>query len=143
MKPTKEQVLDLLNALLNREYNSLTRAVLKAAPYVDDSMREAKLILRGIAAQEKDAARLLSDLIFSLKGVPAVQSFDTTIGDINYLSLRALLPRILEFKRKQIELFNKTTDICGATRDNVWFQLGKLTYRTQRHIEQLELLLKV
>ncbi|MCD6384845.1 hypothetical protein J7M23_03620 [Candidatus Sumerlaeota bacterium] len=141
MVQSDKALLEKLNKLFADEYHSFTEAILNAAPYVDESMKEAEAVLKRIVEQEKEHARLLGELIYKLDGVPDTETYNTDIGDINYLSLQALLPRIIRFKREQLERYRAMVKECGIGLDEVRSLMRRLANATAEQLKSLEPLL--
>lgn len=141
MIQSNEDLLKKLNRLFADEYHSLTETVLNAAPYVDESMKDAEAVLKKIVEEEKEHARQLGELIYRLDGVPDTESYNTDIGDINYLSLRALLPRIIRFKQEQLERYQTMVKECGIGLDEVRSLMRRLANATAEQLKALESLL--
>ncbi|MCX7765888.1 MAG: hypothetical protein N2246_04180 [Candidatus Sumerlaeia bacterium] len=142
MISAQTSLLEKLNQLFNAEYNSLTRCIIEASPYVPDSMQKLWSVVQKIRTEEEQSAKQIAVIITKLEGVPDTESYNPDIGDINYLSLPALLPRLLAFKQDLANRYEEALEQCPNSQSEICSLLSSLALRTQNHINLLQTALK-
>ncbi len=138
MLTAETSLVEKLNQLFNAEYNSLTRCIIEASPYVFESMQELWRLVQKIRAEEEQSAKQLAVIITKLEGVPDTESYNSEIGDINYLSLPVLLPRLLVFKQDLANRYEEVLMQCPNSQTEICSLLSSLARRTQTHINLLQ-----
>lgn len=107
-----ESAIAILNDVLARKLNSPASYVLEASPYVTDADRP---ILEAITALDEIAqghAKEAAQIILALEGAPRGGSYDPTVADSNYLSVRYLLGQLLARLEQEIRLFDQYRARC-------------------------------
>jgi hypothetical protein len=100
----REQLIDRINYLLNREGHSLSAYVLEAEPYVETTQKFAIRELKSIVDDEEARADRLRLLMEEEIGVaPADSTFLPVVADMNYLSLYYLIGILVKDKTRLVE----------------------------------------
>jgi bacterioferritin (cytochrome b1) len=103
----RDELVEKLNALLGREYNSLIRYIRDANPYVPQERASALPLLDRIIAGEGRHAEQLGNLIIQLDGIPQPAPYDVSIADINYLSLDYLADMMINEKHDLVQQYER------------------------------------
>jgi bacterioferritin (cytochrome b1) len=133
----RDELVEQLNALLSKEYNSLIRYIRDANPYVPQERASALPLLDQIIAGERRHAEQLGNLIIQLDGIPQPAPYDISIADINYLSLDYLAEMMLNEKQGLVQeyerLIAQTTDFADV-RD----ALKRILAEEREHLDGLK-----
>ncbi len=99
-------VIDALNSLLEAEMNSIFRFMGEGSPYLSRATVEVRRPLAEMVLAERQRAGQLADLIESLGTVPTPQvGVRRDEQFLAYLSLKFLLPKLVEEKRLELERY--------------------------------------
>ena len=99
-------VIDLLTSLLESTVNSVFRFMGEGSPYLSRATVEVRRPLAEMVVAERQRARQLADLIESLGTVPTPQvGVRRDEQFLAYLSLKFLLPKLLEEKRLELQRY--------------------------------------
>ena len=99
-------VIDLLNSLLEAEMNSVFRFMGEGSPYLSRATVEVRRPLAEMVINERRRAGELADLIESLGTVPTPHAGVRRDEQfLAYLSLKFLLPKLLEEKRLELQRY--------------------------------------
>ena len=106
-------VIDLLNSLLEAEMNSIFRFMGEGSPYLSRATVEVRRPVPEMVLAERRRAGELADLIESLGTVPTpAVGIRRDEQYLAYLSLKFLLPKLVEEKKLHIERYeNATTNL--------------------------------
>jgi len=118
-----EQAIEMLNEVLKRKLNSPAAYVLEASPYVTD---EDQMIIAEIEAMRKSDhrhAREAARRILALEGVPQSGSYDPSVADSNYLSVRYLVGQLLARIEQEIALVEQYRDRCEVLEAKDFFAM--------------------
>ena len=113
--PAPVAVLDVIGSLLDAENNSLFRFMGEGSPYLGRASAEMrKPLLEMVATGERHMAEL-AELIESLGGSPSPRGVQPEEQYLAYLSIKFLLPKLLEDKNLMIERYeNAKTNLPDA-----------------------------
>ena len=108
-------LIDALNSLLDAEANSLFRFMGEGSPYLGKTTAEMrKPLLEMVAAGERHMIEL-GELVESLNGVPSTRHVRPEEQYLAYLSIKFLLPKLLQDKNLMIERYkNAQTALAGS-----------------------------
>jgi hypothetical protein len=99
-------VIDLLNSLLEAEINSMFRFMGEGSPYLSRATVEVRRPLAEMVLAERQRAGQLAGLIESMGTVPTPQAGVRRDEQfLAYLSLKFLLPKLLEEKRLELQRY--------------------------------------
>lgn len=107
-----EEAIEMLNEVLQRKMHSPATYVLEASPYTTETDRP---IIEAIEALNVTARRHAGETarrILALEGVPYGGSYDASVADSNYLSVRYLLSQLLARLEQDIALFEQYRTHC-------------------------------
>lgn len=138
MPATPLALVDTLNALLEAEQTSVFRFMGEGYPYLNRANVEVRRPLQEMVNTIETRAGALADQIESLGGVPtfAPRGIDREEQYLAFLSLKFLLPKLVEAKEEMIERYeNALRTIRGS--DEVKSLLTRLL---AEHQEQLNIL---
>lgn len=133
----REHVIEKLNAILSKEYNSMVQYVLGASPYVRPDEKPALEVLETVIADEKRHAREIGQLITLLKGIPDPGTFDFDIADINYLALDYLMGLIVQDKEEIIALYEEALH-AAKNFPSIYTQLVQMQEEERQHLMALQ-----
>jgi hypothetical protein len=108
-------IVDTLNSLLEAETNSLFRFMDEGSPYLGRATAEMrKPLLEMVATGERHMGEL-ARLIEELGGVPSSRHVQPEEQYLAYLSIKFLLPKLLDDKKLMIERYeNAKTSLAQA-----------------------------
>lgn len=101
-------IVDALNSLLEAELSSIFRYMGEGSPYLSRATAEVKRPLAEMVAANDRHAGEIYGLIESLGGTPVPRSIRPEEQYLAYLSLKFLLPKLVEAKRLTIERYENT-----------------------------------
>ncbi|HLL88669.1 MAG TPA: hypothetical protein VK324_05160 [Tepidisphaeraceae bacterium] len=111
--PVPVPVIDALNALLEAEQSSLFRFVGEGSPYLSKATADVRRPLAGMVASNAANVQTLADLIERAGGVPSGRR---TVGEeqfLAYLSLKFLLPKLVEAKELMARRYENAAKSIG------------------------------
>jgi len=113
-------VVDTLNSLLEAELNSVFRFMGEGSPHLTRATAEVRRPLADMVVAEQRRAANLAAAIESLGGVPApMASIRPEEQFLAYLSLKFLLPKLVDEKRLQIDRYENALTIVPASAHDV------------------------
>jgi hypothetical protein len=101
-------VIDALNSLLEAELSSIFRFMGEGSPYLSRASAEVKRPLNEMVQTNARHVADLSGLIESLGGFPVPRSIRPEEQYLSFLSLKFLLPKLVDAKRLTIERYENT-----------------------------------
>jgi septal ring factor EnvC (AmiA/AmiB activator) len=142
MAATPVALVDTLNALLEAEQGSIFRFMGEGYPYLNRATAEVRKPIQEMVGTIGRRARILADQIESLRGIPSFgpRSIDPEEQYLAFLSLKFLLPKLVEAKKEMIERYDnalKTLKSKDAGTNDV---RAMLTSLLEEHREQLKTL---
>jgi hypothetical protein len=114
--------IDVLNSLLEAETTSIFRFMGEGYPYLNRATADVKIPLQHMVTTIESRVLRLADLIERLGGVPdsAPRGIDREEQYLAFLSLKFLLPKLVEAKKLLIERYeNAISALKGADREVV------------------------
>jgi len=109
-----ERAVEMLNEVLRRKMNSPAAYVLEASPYVTETDRPIIEAIEALSATARRHAEEAARRILLLEGIPQGGSYDPSVADSNYLSVRYLLGQLLVRLERDIALFEQLRDLCDV-----------------------------
>ncbi len=117
---TQDPRLDMiqnLNALLEREYNSVVQYLLDCDPWVPEAKRgDVRNVLGELAAQDRSHAERLVRMIVALEGTPVLGHYTREVVNLSYLSIVYALEKAVAWKKELVGQYNRVID--ESTTDN-------------------------
>ena len=107
-----ERAVEILNEVLRRKLNSPAGYVLDASPHVAEGDEPIVEAIEALRATDRGHAEEAARRILALEGVPYGGSYDASVADSNYLSVRYLLGQLLARLEQEIALFEQYRDRC-------------------------------
>jgi len=98
-------VIDTLNSLLEAELNSIFRFLTEGSPYISRATAELRAPLNQMVQANQRRARDLAALIERLGGVPVPPSIQPEEQYLAFLTLKFLLPKLVDAKRLMIQRY--------------------------------------
>jgi bacterioferritin (cytochrome b1) len=98
-------VIDTLNSLLEAELNSIFRFLTEGSPYMSRATAELRAPLNQMVQANQRRARDLAALIERLGGVPVPPSIQPEEQYLAFLTLKFLLPKLVDAKRLMIRRY--------------------------------------
>src|SRR2546423_3461338 len=138
MSATPLALVDTLNALLEAEQSSIFRFMGEGYPYLNRATVDVRRPLQEMVNTIETRAAALADQIESLGGVPtlAPRGIDREEQYLAFLSLKFLLPKLVEAKKEMIERYeNALKSVRGSEEAKVL-----LTRLLEEHRAQLKTL---
>jgi len=110
-------LIDTLNSLLNAEQTSVFRFMGEGYPYLNRATVEVRVRLQEMVATIEQRAIRLADQIERLGGVPdfAPRGVDREEQYLAFLSLKFLLPKLVDAKKTLIERYENALGAMGKS----------------------------
>lgn len=102
-------VASVLNQLLDAEQQSLVLRVAESTPFVSLAEVPAWTQIRNMAKSSQKHRAALSELILDFGGQPAPRRGDLATGNLHYLDLFSVLPRVVEAQESLDALYRRLT----------------------------------
>lgn len=112
-------VVDTLNSLLEAELNSIFRFMGEGSPYLDRASAEVRQPLAEIVQTGQRRAAELYRLVEALGGTPMSRSVVPEEQYLAYLSLKFLLPKLVEAKKLDIRRYDNAMRALPKAPDEV------------------------
>ena len=113
-------VVDTLNSLLEAELNSVFRFMGEGSPHLTRATAEVRRPLADMVVAEQRRAANLAAAIETLGGVPApMASIQPEEQFLAYLSLKFILPKLVDEKRLQIHRYENAVTIVPPSAHDV------------------------
>jgi hypothetical protein len=123
-------VIDALNSLLEAEANSIFNFVGAGSPYLKQASPEIRRSLEEMRRHLDQHERELADLIRHLGGEPSIPPVPPPEDQyLSFLSLRFLLPKLVEAKKLMIQRHENILRIVSGN--------AEVTQILQRHIAEM------
>ena len=137
---TPVALVDTLNALLEAEQNSVFRFMDEGSPYLHRATAEVRRPLHEMVASSHRHAGELHALVESLGGIPAPRLLQPEEQYLAFLSLKFLLPKLVEAKQEMIERYENALKTIKGNEDGAADVRELLTSLLQEHEVQLKTL---
>ena len=132
-------VVDIVNSLLEAQLNSMFRFVEESSPYLGRASAEIRRPLHEMVEMTGRHAVELAEMVESLGGTPAPRSIKPEEQYLAYLSLKFLLPKLVEETGLTLQRYrNAITSLPDAPAE----VLDLLNRHLAEHQAQLEVLKK-
>jgi hypothetical protein len=118
----------LLNELLDDELNSPARFIQESVPYIEPELRHLREPLKRMLESRRARSTELIKLLQTLDVEPASYRLHAEEQYLAFLSLKFLLPRLIEWKNRAILLHERALMLAGE--DSPLHQL------ISRHLQQ-------
>jgi hypothetical protein len=130
-------VIDALNALLEAELNSIFRFMGEGSPYLSRASFEVRRPLNEMVLAGQRRSRELAEMIDRLGGIPSPRSIQPEEQYLAFLTLKFLLPKLVEAKKLTIERYENAVQALKSAPQDV---LSLLHAHTAEHQSDLQLL---
>jgi hypothetical protein len=131
--PPPVAIIDSLNSLLEAEYNSIFRFMGEGSPYVSRADADLRLRLQELIETNQRHAAEIADLIEHLGGDPHEGGVGPEDQYLAYLSLKFLMPKLVEAKKLCVRRYLNTIASIG---ENPPDDVGEVL---RRHLAELRL----
>lgn len=131
-------VIDALNSLLEAEQNNIFRFMGEGSPYLSRASGEVRRPLQEMVATSYRHCGELHVLIESLGGNPRPRGLQPEEQYLAFLSLKFLLPKLVEAKKLTIRRYENTLKSIGKGPDDVNAVLQRHLADHRRELEILE-----
>jgi hypothetical protein len=106
-------VIDTLNSLLEAEQNSIFRFMGEGSPYLSRASADVRRPLNEMVRAGQRRSMELAGAIDRLGGLPMQASIQMEEQYLAYLSLKFLLPKLIEAKRLAIQRYESAVRALG------------------------------
>lgn len=130
-------IIDVLNGLLEGLQNSLFRFLDDSSPYLTRATVELRGVLTRIAHDVKRQSAELASTIESLGGYPSGASILPEEQYLAYLSIRFLVPKLIEAKQLMITRFETALKVIDDSLPEVKTMLQRQLGEHQEHLRML------
>jgi len=107
-------IVDALNSLVEAEVNSLFRFMGEGSLYLNRATAEMRKPLLGMVATSERHAEEIADVIERLNGVPSLRSVQPEEQYLAYLSIKFLIPKLINDKKLMIERYENVLSSLPA-----------------------------
>ena len=108
------QLAEALNAVLATESRGLLRYIAGIDPHLTGQTRDLFAQMRRMADQSRDREQRICQLMQDLGIEPAATPFPTGTADCHYVSIEALLPRLIDQQRRQVAGYQRALEHVGG-----------------------------
>ncbi len=135
-------LVDTLNSLLEAEQSSIFRFMGEGYPYLNRATVDVRRALQEMVATIDRRAAMLAGQIESLGGVPnfGPRGVDREEQYLAFLSLKFLLPKLVEAKHQMIERYENALKSIRGDEDGAVDMKSLLTALLEEHQSQLKTL---
>ena len=107
------QVVEILNRVFVRKYNSLAAYILQAQPYVSAESQTWLPLIEHIAEQDALARDELAATLQQLNQIPRLEPHPEMVSDLNYISLDYLVKVLAKDLQAQLLEYQSARQLCG------------------------------
>lgn len=140
-----QPLTDDLNALLATERCSLVRHLEEAPPYLSPSSFRAWCDIESMAGTSDAHAAKLSALLMQLDLHERPNTFEQNVAFLHYLDVQALLPQLLDEKKRQIAAYERAVShahtgasgVATAQIETLLAENRDMLRRLETHLEQV------
>jgi bacterioferritin (cytochrome b1) len=132
-------VIEILNDLLDAELNSVFRFMGEGSPYLSRATADVRRPLAEMVTSSQRRAQELYDLIEQLGGSPIPRGLQPEEQYLAFLSLKFLLPKLVDAKKLAIERYENAKRALGNRSPEATAVLDR---HLAEHREQLAILEK-
>ena len=118
-------IIDTLNSLLEAEANSLFRFMGEGSPYLSKTTAEMRKPLLAMVAAGEQHMIELGEMVESLNGVPSSRHVQPEEQYLAYLSIKFLLPKLLQDKTLMIERYTNAKNVMAGAPEEVVAMLDR------------------
>ena len=131
-----EQQVDLLNALLDAETRSLLARLGEAAPFVSWTAADEQALVEDLVEEQQQLKAALAECILSLAGSPTAGGADLTMGDLHYVELHHLMPRLVADQDRLVRACEVAAERVDADCD-AGRLIGETRQTHEQHLDRL------
>ncbi len=102
---TDNLATDILNELIGLELQGLAIRAIESTTFVSGLSQAEEPLVRKLAMQHRSNAARLADVVSSLGATPGMRNPDATTGDLHFVDLAQVLPRIVDYQQKLVRLY--------------------------------------
>jgi len=133
---TDEGVVAVLNALLAAEQQAIAPRLLESTVFVSGAAVSEVRLAERLMAQSRSNQSALADRILELGGEPGPRRNNSASGDLHYLDVHAVLPRVIEDYRRLLGKYR----VAGKRLGDDVASTALVTRLTNVHEHELEML---
>src|SRR6266540_1178145 len=131
-------IVDTLSSLLESQINSVFRFMGEGSPYLSRATADVRRPLAEMVQAEQRRARDLAEAIEALGDVPTPSSIRSDEQYLAYLSLKFLLPRLVQEKRLHIARYQNALGIIPQSNREIRGLIESHLGELRHEMEQLE-----
>ena len=131
-----DRAIEMLNQVLQRKMHSPAAYILEASPHATKDDQPIVEAIEALNATARRQAEETARRILALEGVPYGGSYDASVADSNYLSVRYLLGQLLARLEQDIALFEQYRARCEVREIKDF--LGSVIEQDRAHRGRLE-----
>lgn len=113
MPSASAAVIDALNSLLEANQNSIIRFMGEGSPYLTRASADVRRPLADMLQNNRRRSHQLHDLIEHVGGSPSYRTVQSEEQYLAYLSLKFLLPKLIDAKRLLIQRYENALKAIG------------------------------
>lgn len=106
MMDTRAPLLERLNQLFSRAYNSVAAYMLESEPYVVPADRELLALFKGVADEDARYARAYAGLLDARDRMPQAGAYALWYRDLNYLGVPYLATILIDVLQEDVRLLD-------------------------------------
>ena len=129
-----------LNQLLDAEQQSLVLRVAESTPFVSLAEVAAGNLVRAMAQASRTHREQLTEMILDLGGQPVPRRADLFSGDLHYLDLFSVLPRLLEAQDSLVARYRQLTPQLASVHRAAALA-GKILARHEADLQKLRMVI--
>lgn len=126
--------IEALNRLFKAEQGSLIQRLAEAGSHVSWPAAGDHLIVQQMLKETKDHQQSVARMIGDLRGALQPPYYPTDLGEVHYLELSFLMPRVITNVRNLVKLYES----AGVRNSDAASLVNRILGDHRRHLEQLE-----
>lgn len=110
----RTSLIAVLNDLLIAEQCSLAPRLFESTMFVSKLDIDLYQLVRSMAQSSRKHCAMLTEVILELGGQPVPRRVDVTTGDLHFLEVRSLIPRLLASQESLEQLYQQAGTRVGS-----------------------------
>jgi bacterioferritin (cytochrome b1) len=135
-------VAAVLNQLLDAEQQSLVLRVAESTPFISLAEVAAGNLVRAMAQASRTHREQLTEMILDLGGQPVPGRADLPSGNLHYLDLFSVLPRLLEAQESLVAQYKQRSPRLASDRQAAELA-GKILTRHETDLQKLRTIIPI
>lgn len=137
MTETEEYTVDVLNRLYAAERRNLLARLMEIGVFASWALAEELEEVRGMIAESARHESWLMEAIEDAGGAVLPAGADVHSGNLHYLALPALMPRVLDRYEEIVRLYREALKEPARLTPKAFEVVSRIAHRHQQYLERL------